>query len=893
MSHFNYRTRGNVSPQGKPNVYFCCHPADVPYCFDEISDDILRFQNCAIWYAKETDRPEDISAISSPSDLETHFCDLSRMQLFVVPVTSRFLCEPNQARDTDLPYALQHHIPVLPLLQENGLETLFNRTCGDLQILNKYTNDSTALDFYQKLERFLADVLIPDDLADKVRAAFDAYVFLSYRKKDRKYAQQLMRLIHKNDFCRDIAIWYDEFLIPGENFNDAIASALKQSSLFALAVTPNLINEPNYVMSVEYPMAKEAQKKVLPFELVPTDRNDLQKKFEELPDCTDAKDASAISSTLLDAVASLAIRENDASPEHLFFIGLAYLSGIDVEVDYGQALSLISGAAEQGLPEAMEQLTHMYKNGIGVPRDYTQAIFWQERLVQVKRQQYKTDPVPSACRLLILSLLDLTDLYQNVGQLPQADQILREALTLTGDTPEEDSKEERQRLSLLALIFHRMGSVSLALQDLSAASTHFETALSWNRKILSFSDSPLLRRNMFADYCCLGQIAQKQAQPCKTIQYLTDGRTVLGIPQLDNIDMVQILANSYLLQGDAFLSLGREEKAAADYRRGIDLWNNLYQTFQKTDRERSASALHSERQHCAFALCTASNRLFLLYLNQKRYGDAQNILQGCFSLLPPEAEIVTPAEQKLLAALYNHLGTLKKQSGEFALAEDAFCRAVSIYAKLPQPLQDNREILHRQSNNLALLTDLYVKQGEISKALTCCQENISACEKLADLTQELDDRRLLSVVYAQAAGLYQKDGDFSAAEDFFQKCIHLRESIAQTDTRLRAKTDLSTAYYNFASLKHQEKNYAQAGELFQKSVGLDEQIVQESPTIAHWDTLADGYYLLGCRADLYHLTEYARTFLEQASSIRQALCEQNPDSQVLAEKYQEVVKMLM
>lgn len=144
-----------------------------------------------------------------------------------------------------------------------------------------------------------------------------------------------------------------------------------------------------------------------------------------------------------------------------------------------------------------------------------------------------------------------------------------------------------------------------------------------------------------------------------------------------------------------------------------------------------------------------------------------------------------------------------------------------------------------------------------------------------------------------AAGLYQKDGDFSAAEDFFQKCIHLRESIAQTDTRLRAKTDLSTAYYNFASLKHQEKNYAQAGELFQKSVGLDEQIVQESPTIAHWDTLADGYYLLGCRADLYHLTEYARTFLEQASSIRQALCEQNPDSQVLAEKYQEVVKMLM
>ena len=83
--------------------------------------------------------------------------------------------------------------------------------------------------------------------------------------------------------------------------------------------------------------------------------------------------------------------------------------------------------------------------------------------------------------------------------------------------------------------------------------------------------------------------------------------------------------------------------------------------------------------------------------------------------------------------------------------------------------------------------------------------------------------------------------------------------------RLRAKTDLSTVYYNLASLAHQEKQYVRAGELFQKSVGIDEQIVQESPTTAHWDTLADGYYLLGCRADLYHLTEYARAFLEQAA----------------------------
>ena len=51
-----------------------------------------------------------------------------------------------------------------------------------------------------------------------------------------------MRLIHKNEFCRDIAIWYDEFLTPGENFNDAIKEALQKSGLFVLTVTPNLVN---------------------------------------------------------------------------------------------------------------------------------------------------------------------------------------------------------------------------------------------------------------------------------------------------------------------------------------------------------------------------------------------------------------------------------------------------------------------------------------------------------------------------------------------------------------------------------------------------------------------------------------------------------------------------
>ena len=117
------------------------------------------------------------------------------------------------------------------------------------------------------LETYIKSVLVSSELAEKVRAAFDAYIFLSYRKKDRRKAQELMRLIHRNPLCRDIAIWYDEFLTPGEDFNQAIGKMLQKSDLFAPVVTPNLVNEINYVMTTEYPAARKQGKPVLPVEM--------------------------------------------------------------------------------------------------------------------------------------------------------------------------------------------------------------------------------------------------------------------------------------------------------------------------------------------------------------------------------------------------------------------------------------------------------------------------------------------------------------------------------------------------------------------------------------------------------------------------------------------------
>lgn len=415
MINIKYKTRGNNSPKGKPRVYFCCHPKDFEKHFETISNEILTKQNCAIWYVDEDFvRNEDF------------FADLKQMQLFVMPVTTNLLCTENEAIDIEFKFAIENHIPVLPLMQESGLEELFNKKCGDLQFLDKNNTDITVISYDEKLQKYLESVLISDELADKIRAAFDAYVFLSYRKKDRKYAQKLMRLIHKNEFCRDIAIWYDEFLTPGENFNDSIKEALQKSDLFVLAVTPNLVNEPNYIMTTEYPMAKREGKPILPAELIPTDRKQLSEKYEDIPNPTDAYNEAVLSEVILESIRKIAIMENDNSPEHNFFIGLAYLGGIDVEVDNEKALSLITSAADNGLLEAMKKLVDIFEYGKGADINIHNAINWQ-KLVVISYNDHDNCYTSKEDHFgFAKELWRLGDLYKRVGDYSSATKTFRQ-----------------------------------------------------------------------------------------------------------------------------------------------------------------------------------------------------------------------------------------------------------------------------------------------------------------------------------------------------------------------------------------------------------------------------------------------------------------------------------
>lgn len=72
------------------------------------------------------------------------------MQLLVIPVTSNFIYKKLYARNVEMAYALEHHIPVLPLTLESGLEQDFNVVCGDMQFLDRTSQSSTEIPYKEK-----------------------------------------------------------------------------------------------------------------------------------------------------------------------------------------------------------------------------------------------------------------------------------------------------------------------------------------------------------------------------------------------------------------------------------------------------------------------------------------------------------------------------------------------------------------------------------------------------------------------------------------------------------------------------------------------------------------------------------------------------------------------
>ncbi len=744
MASLKYKTRGNSNPQGKSRVYFCCHKDDFDMYFESVSNELLSMQNCVIWYKDSNDHAN-----------EELLDDLKGMQLFVMPVTANLLCTENDALDIEFKLAIEKHIPVLPLMQEPGLEQIFNQKCGDLQFLDKHNTDITAISYEEKLKKYLESVLIGDEMAEKIRAAFDAYVFLSYRKKDRKYAQELMHLIHKNEFCRDIAIWYDEFLTPGENFNDSIKEALQKSGLFVLTVTPNLVNEVNYIMTTEYPMAKQEGKPILPAELVPTNREELSRKYEDIPAVSDAHNDSELSDALLESIKKMAIKGNDKNPEHNFFIGLAYLGGVDVEVDHGKALSLITSAADAGLPDAMEKLVDMYRNGLGIKRDYLKAIEWQEKLVNYYTEIYKNNKLELIAKSLITNYWKLGDFYFELQSFEKADEAFEKIEFFCVN--EQPDAFDRQ----LMASYERRGRIAEKRNDFNSADTYQKKAFDISVKLADSLHTVSAYQNVAMSFDRLGDVAVSKSDLPTAKHYYNESLKILLqiMEQSESDDILLQLSDCYYNLSKVERLMGSLPSARDFLEKCLAIRENLFKTSDSLIPLRKLSLVYVAMGQ--------------LYSEENNYDMARKYYLKSLNIdSETHANEDTIQSIEDLDTVNTLLGDISADCRDFKTAKEYYLNSLHFVEKLIEKV-GNLSCYRR-------LAVCYMNLGVASRgteefdlSLKCYTEAISLFEQLAKATNTLYAYEDLALAYYARAGLTNDKDFYVKAHEIFSRLSEL------------------------------------------------------------------------------------------------------------------------
>ena len=795
----------NVNPQGRARVFFCCYEKDFDRLFEPITAEILKIQqNATIWYY---DPKEGI-----PDD-ENFIADLSRMQLFIVPITSGFLYRENNARNVEFKYAIEHYTPVLPLMQESGLEDDFNRICGDLQYLDKNASfhDPTALPYEDKLKKYLESVLVSDELTQEIRDAFDAYIFLSYRKKDRNHAQNIMRLIHKNEFCRDIAIWYDEFLVPGDNFNDAIEEAIGKSKLFAMVVTPSLLEIPNYIKSVEFKAAKDYGIPVLPVEGQKTDRIALLKLYPGIPETVDE---AGLPKQLLQQLSSVALGSNNKYPEHNFLIGLAYLAGIDVEVDHERALNLITSAAEANLPEAYEKLVSMYQNGEGVGRNYNTAIEWQEKYVKSLETDYDQYKTELSLSLLIDNIWSLGNYQFDCQKLDDARNTFQKMLNYS-KLIRHDEKGKRY----ISISWSRLGDICEAEGELAEARDWYQKSLEISKVLAPATNTVQDQRELAISYSNFGYLCEAEGKLEEAKDwYLKSLEISAKLVDVTNIVQLRFdLAINYGNLGNLCEAQGKLEEAKDWYLKSLEISAKLV--------------------------------------------DATNIIQT----------------GRYLAISYNNLGNISKAEGKIEQSKEWYLKSLKIRLALAGEtgtIRAKRNLAVSYGN----LGNLCEAQGKLEEAKDCYLKGLEIFKELADKTNTVQARCDLATSYNNLGNICKDEGKPEEAKNWHQKSMEIRAKLVDETNTVQARCDLATSYNNLGNIIVAEGKLDKARNWYLKSMEILAKLADETNTVQAWHDLSFIYNNLGniCK-DEGELEEAKYWYLGSLKILKQLIAEINSD----------------
>lgn len=391
-----FRRDDNEKHDG-PYILLICHPMDESRWLDNLASRILEAADCTVLCGDE----ESLS-----------FDDFDKISAAVFPVTHNLFDSPDTTLDTFISFAISERIPILPILVESDLEESFESKVGPIQLLSLNGN-SSGPSVTRKLLDFFDRILPQNNIEETIKRAFKTKVFLSYRRKDYSHAKEVVSLIHKESDLQDIAIWFDDYLTPGERYDEEIKEAIATSDLFAMVASPALLVTPNYIVDNEYPCARNAGIPILSIEMQEADITQLKILFPSTQLHIRGHEKHRIIEEVRRISFNTESRATHNDYEHDYLIGLAYLMGIWVEIDRDLGLSLMLSAADKNYLPALEKLADMYRTGEAVQPDLDTEINLRVRIAALCKIEWKKKLTKDSFEHYSKALFDAGEAFQN------------------------------------------------------------------------------------------------------------------------------------------------------------------------------------------------------------------------------------------------------------------------------------------------------------------------------------------------------------------------------------------------------------------------------------------------------------------------------------------------
>ncbi len=720
---------------------FCVYHRDDEAAFRSVAAQMLSAFDCAILYAEEKAEGEALTFA------------LDSVGALILLVSSRYLFAESEALYFPFSYAKSHNIPVLPILIEEGLEEVVNERLGNLQCLSPLFErvDATVLPFEEKLKKYFSAIFAAGVDKARLKESFSASIFLSYRKRDRYAARRLIELIHASPDCRGIALWYDEFLVPGEDFNEGIKAELEESTLFVLAITPFAADGNNYIKLTEYPMASALGKPILPFEVEKTEESALAAAFPSMPSPVPAPDTERVRAAILAALQAAGVSLLESTEEKRFLMGLAYLSGVCVEKNYAYAVELIEGAASSGVPAAIERLAEMYTVGEAVSQSYPTAASLWRRLLAICEKAYKSKKTKENGEEVLRVSFALAECLVQGGETEAAVEAYRAIIFFIG--------EEAAWRASLALAFELAGKLLLQTGAfMEARLVYLDKALEIRKALYEEEKTALSLLNCADVYVRIATCCEQCEQVVGVKQQIVLLRNLLG----------ETSAEDCFAQGGAPL-----------LKRLISVHNALGHMLNYMLPLNAAGTWNIWDMT---ARCVGNTRL----LAQKLVGYAES----------------RDAQKELYRALCNEgdFHAPSKVENHQRAALESYLRAEAVLQEYADGREDSLEYLSESAALLARKGAVYLALKETDSALAAYKEAALRYRTAQSLAAPISLCVAFYTCLTRAGEAYLAAGDRKTAEAFFNEALAQNEAVLERSPQPAFRFDIAVTLGALASI---------------------------------------------------------------------------------------------